>query len=92
MQWRYSTGRWHKMTWTIEQLGRAKNGSYFAYPTAGEDVTVKVSGEFAEDVIAVANQIEARVCVPDAPKESRKAVILKERFDEFRANRKGMVA
>ena len=54
------------MAWTIEQLGK-KGDSYFAHPQVGEGVAVTVLGEVAADVVAVANQIEARVSVPVTP-------------------------
>jgi hypothetical protein len=60
------------MTWTIENLGK-KGDSYFACPTVGEGVSIMVLSEEPEDVVAVANQIEARVCVPGISPKRRSA-------------------
>lgn len=49
------------MSWTIEQLGKAKRRNrvvYFAYPTTLEGVTVKVEADNAYDVVLIANMIE----------------------------------
>lgn len=89
------------MAWTIEQLGK-KGDSYFAHPQVGEGVSVMVLGEVAADVVSVANQIEARVCVPFCQLAAERlnkitmtdaqSADLKARFSAFKANQKVEVA
>lgn len=50
------------MTWTVDQLGQiGAGGDWFAYPRTVEGITIKVSGEDAEEVVSVANAIESLI-------------------------------
>jgi len=49
--------------WTLDDLWVEPNGDYVAHPACGEHLQIMVKGEFADEVLTVANQIEVQMAL-----------------------------